>query len=43
VAEEEADGDADDDTGLAPECARAFTYTVPAAVPPTTATTARAL
>jgi hypothetical protein len=40
-ADAEGDGAFDDDTG--PEWACAFTYTVPAAVTPTTATVARAM
>ena len=44
VADEgEADGVAADDTTPAPECACAFTYTVPPAVAPTTATEASAV
>ncbi|GHI08995.1 hypothetical protein Scel_73160 [Streptomyces cellostaticus] len=43
AAEEEADGDAADDTAPAPECARAFTQTVLPAVTPATATTASAV
>jgi hypothetical protein len=41
--EDETDGVAADDTALAAGCARAFTYTVPPAVTPTTATTASAV